>query len=117
MSASRGWQRIISRTAAVATGLAIKLHLWRVGEPIPALIGTPPSQWSMWHDPVEHARDFAERYAEPMNYHVENRLMEARHPDRPAWRAEVRLPAPRLLAGGDDRRRQRPETDPKRGRS
>jgi hypothetical protein len=30
----------------------------------------------MWHDPAEHARDFAERYAEPMNYHVENRMME-----------------------------------------
>ena len=29
----------------------------------------------MWHDPAEHARDFAERYAEPMNYHVENRMM------------------------------------------
>ena len=30
----------------------------------------------MWHDPAAHARDFAERYAEPMNYHVENRMME-----------------------------------------
>jgi hypothetical protein len=42
----------------------------------PGLIGTPPSKRSMWHDPAEHARDFAERYAEPMNYHVENRMME-----------------------------------------
>ena len=40
------------------------------------MIGTPPSKQSMWHDPAQHARDFAERYAEPMNYHVENRMME-----------------------------------------
>ena len=40
------------------------------------MIGTPPSKRPMWHDPAEHARDFAERYAEPMNYHVENRMME-----------------------------------------
>ncbi len=30
----------------------------------------------MWHDPSEHARDFAERYAEPMNCHAENRMNE-----------------------------------------
>ena len=37
----------------------------------------------MWHDPAEHARDFAGRYAEPMNYHVENRMMELGiHTDR-----------------------------------
>jgi hypothetical protein len=42
----------------------------------PAMIGTPPSKRSMWRDPNAHARDFAERYAEPMNYHVENRMME-----------------------------------------
>jgi hypothetical protein len=76
MSASRGWQRIISRSTAVAKGLAIKLHPWRAGEPIPAMIGTPSSKRATWHDPSEHARDFAERYAEPMNDHVENRMME-----------------------------------------
>ena len=42
----------------------------------PGMIGTPPSQRPMWHDPAAHARDFAERYAEPLNYHVENRMME-----------------------------------------
>jgi hypothetical protein len=41
-----------------------------------AMIGTSPSQRSIWHDPAEHARDFAERYAELMNFHVENRMME-----------------------------------------
>jgi hypothetical protein len=41
-----------------------------------AMVGTPPSKRPLWHNPAEHARDFAERYAEPMNYHVENRMME-----------------------------------------
>ena len=41
-----------------------------------AMIDTPPSQRSVWHDEAEHARDFAERYAELMNFHVENRMME-----------------------------------------
>ena len=34
------------------------------------------SQRPMWHDPAAHAREFAGRYAEPLNYHVENRMME-----------------------------------------
>jgi hypothetical protein len=42
----------------------------------PAMIGSAPSQRPTWHDAAEHARDFAERYAEPMNYLVENRMME-----------------------------------------
>ena len=33
----------------------------------PGMIGTPPSQRQMWHDPAAHARDFAERYAEPLD--------------------------------------------------
>ena len=64
----------------------------------PAMIGTPPSERSMWHDPAEHARDFAERYAEPMNYLVENRNDGARHPYRSDRSAEIRLPTPRVLA-------------------
>ena len=40
------------------------------------MIGTTPSQRPMGHDSVAHARDFAERYAEPINYHVENRMKE-----------------------------------------
>jgi len=39
---------------------------------IAGMIGTPPSQRPMWHDPAAHARDFAERYADPLNYLVEN---------------------------------------------
>ncbi len=67
----------------------------------PAMIGSAPSQRPLWHDAAEHARDFAERYAEPMNYHVENRMMElgipterigARkygHPHRAFWPEET----------------------------
>jgi hypothetical protein len=75
MSASRGWQGIISRIAAVAKGLAVKLRPGRAREARPAMTGTPPLKRFMWHDPAEHAKDFAERYAEPMTYHVENRMM------------------------------------------
>ena len=42
----------------------------------PAMIGTPPSARPMWHDPEAHAVDFAARYAEPMNYLVEQRMMD-----------------------------------------
>ena len=49
----------------------------RACEAMPAMTGTPPSERPIWHDPAEHARNFAERYAEPMNYHVENRMMES----------------------------------------
>ncbi len=41
-----------------------------------AMIGTPPSARPMWHDPESHAADFAARYAEPMNYLVEQRMMD-----------------------------------------
>jgi hypothetical protein len=76
MSASRGWQRIISRTATVAKGMAIKLHLWRVGEPVPAMIGTPPSQRGVWPDNVAHARDFSLRYAEDIDLAVSQRMVD-----------------------------------------
>ena len=42
----------------------------------PGMIGTPPSQWSMWHDPAAHARDFARRYAEDIDLAVADRMME-----------------------------------------
>jgi hypothetical protein len=42
----------------------------------PAMIGMPPSRRPVWYDPAAHARDFAERYAKPLNYHVENRMRE-----------------------------------------
>ena len=71
------------------------------------MIGTPPSKRSLWHDPAEHARDFAERYAEPMNYHVENRMMEFGIPTDRIGARKYGYPHRDFLAGGDDRRRQR----------
>jgi len=35
----------------------------------------------MWHDPAAHARDFAERYAGPMDYLAAQRMMELGIPD------------------------------------
>lgn len=40
------------------------------------MIGTPPSARQVPADPGLHAVDFSHRYAEPINYHVENRMME-----------------------------------------
>src|SRR5271167_993190 len=54
----------------------------------PAMIGTPPSQRPMWHDPVAHARDFADRYAEPMEYHVAHRMSELRIPENQVGRPD-----------------------------
>ena len=56
---------------AAAKGLAAKLR----PRP-PAMIGTPPSQRPLWHDPAAHARDFAERYSVPLSYAVEQRMMD-----------------------------------------
>ncbi len=42
----------------------------------PAMIGTPPSRRPMWHDPAQHARDFAGRYAEPLDRLVAVRMEE-----------------------------------------
>src|SRR4051794_17987489 len=44
--------------------------------PKPSMIGTPPSARQIPANAELHALDFAHRYAEPMNYHVENRMME-----------------------------------------
>lgn len=67
----------------------------------PAMIGTPPSARQVPADVGLHALDFSHRYAEPMNYHVENRMMElgiapnrigARkygHPHRTFWPEET----------------------------
>src|SRR5690348_16327325 len=42
----------------------------------PGMIGTPPSARQIPADPGLHAVDFSRRYAEPINYHVESRMME-----------------------------------------
>jgi hypothetical protein len=45
------------------------------------MIGTPPSARPLWHDPAARARDFAMRYAEPMDYHAARRMSELGIPD------------------------------------
>jgi len=42
----------------------------------PGMVGTPPSARPQWHNPAAHALDFAERYAEPMDYHATRRMTE-----------------------------------------
>ena len=42
----------------------------------PSMVGTPPSAWQVSANSSLHAVDFSLRYAEPMNFHVENRMME-----------------------------------------
>ena len=42
----------------------------------PGMVGIPPSAWQVSADSGLHAVDFSHRYAEPMNYHVENRMMK-----------------------------------------
>src|SRR5208282_1774820 len=61
----------------------------------PAMIGTPPSARPMWHDPAAHARDFAERYAEPMDYLAAQRMMELGIPN-----PQIVRPAQTMAAGG-----------------
>ncbi len=41
-----------------------------------AMIGTPPSERSLWHDPAAHARDFAERYFQPLDHYTAIRMEE-----------------------------------------
>jgi hypothetical protein len=67
---------IFSRFKAPAQALAAKLR----PRPI-AMIGTPPSGRPMWHDPAAHARDFAERYAEPLDVIVSQRIQDLGIPD------------------------------------
>jgi hypothetical protein len=40
------------------------------------MIGTPPSARPMWGDAAAHALDFAQRFAEIMDYHVAHRMTE-----------------------------------------
>jgi hypothetical protein len=84
MSASRGWQRIISRIAAVAKRLAVKLRLWRAGEPIPAMIGTPPSARfpAIPIDPAEHALRSAHDWADVAETYAQERMRQLGIPER-----------------------------------
>jgi hypothetical protein len=65
---------LFSRIKAAARKLAARFRP-------PAMIGTPPSQRPLWHDPAAHARDFSERYAQDLDLIVAQRIQELGIPD------------------------------------
>jgi hypothetical protein len=67
-------RNLFSRIKAAALKLAARFRP-------PAMIGTPPSQRPMWHDPAAHARDFSERYAQYLDLIVAQRMQELGVPD------------------------------------
>src|SRR3954463_2824275 len=50
-------------------------------KPSPAMIGTPPSSSQVPLDPGLHARDFARRYAEPLDGYCKAHMRELGIPD------------------------------------
>jgi hypothetical protein len=60
-----------SKIRAAAKGLAAKLHRRQ-----PAMIELPPSARQVPADPAMHALDFSERYAEPLDYLVSQRMLD-----------------------------------------
>jgi hypothetical protein len=63
----------------------------------PAMVGTPPSKRPMWHDPAEHASDFAKRYAVELDYAVSQRMMELGIPDDQIGMRDIGYGPPRLV--------------------
>jgi hypothetical protein len=85
MSTEQTWRRVVSRIVMASRALVAKLHRQHAHEPPPAMIGTPPSARrvpAVPTDPAEHAADFAARYAEPMDYLIEQRMTELGIPDQ-----------------------------------
>jgi hypothetical protein len=66
---------IFSRLRAAATKLTARFRP-------PAMIGSPPSQRPMWHDPAEHAKDFAHHYADDLDLVVTQRMVDLKIPHR-----------------------------------
>ncbi len=81
---------LFSRIKAAARTLSAKLSLRRT-----AMIGTPPSERPLWHNPAAHARDFAERYAQDLDLIVAQRIQELGIPDHQNGR-----PIPPPVVGG-----------------
>jgi len=52
------------------------------------MIGTPPSQRPIGHDPAAHARDFAQRYAEDIDLAVAERMTELGIPNHQIGRPD-----------------------------
>jgi hypothetical protein len=59
----------------------LKTLFARFGPYQPAMVGTPPSARAIRSDSIAHALDFANRYAEPLDYVVSQRMMELGIPD------------------------------------
>jgi hypothetical protein len=58
-----------SRLGATAMKLTVRFRP-------PAMVGTPPSARQIPAHPELHALDFAQRYAEPLNYHAEQVMID-----------------------------------------
>jgi hypothetical protein len=67
---------LLSRIRSVARALVAAVRVRR-----PAMIGTPPSQRGLWHDPVVHARDLAKRcFVPPDQYTTTSLELRMRRP-------------------------------------
>lgn len=71
MEAPGGFKRLIGRIAEKARGLAGKLR----PKP-PGMIGEPPSLRQVPGNPGLHAVDFAKRYAEDLDYHASQVMLD-----------------------------------------
>jgi hypothetical protein len=67
-------RNLFSRIKAAAQKLAARFRQ-------PAMIGTPPSARTIWHDPAAHAMDFSQRYAQDLDLIVAQRIQELGIPD------------------------------------
>jgi hypothetical protein len=70
--------------AAAGKGLAIKLRLWRPGEPAAAVIGMPPSARfpAIPTDPAKHALRSAHEWADVAETYVQERMRQLGIPER-----------------------------------
>ena len=84
MSAPRELQRISSRIAAVAKRLAVRLRPCRTREPMPAMIGAPPSARfpAGPADPAEHAVRSAHEWEDVAEVYVQKRMRQLGVPER-----------------------------------
>jgi hypothetical protein len=76
MEPFRPIRRFLSRLAEAAKGFQRRKQ--HPAPPPPAMIGLPPSQRPLWHNPAAHAKDFAHRYAHDLDLAVTEQ-MRARH--------------------------------------
>jgi hypothetical protein len=70
------------RCYLLAMGIRDRWQRFRAPFRKPAMIGTPPSQRPLWHDPAAHAKDFALRYAEELEQVCSVRMEELGLPSR-----------------------------------